>query len=451
MNKTITILLLLCFSGKIFSQQINSEPCGQVGVLDALEKQYPGFKANYEKQYLQQVHPKIVANRKIETKDTFYTYDTTYFVHVVFHVLYNVASENISDALIMSQFDAINQCFRRQNADTTNTRSIFKKRAGDTRIQFVLPTVDPNGAPTNGIIHKYTSKTSFESSQYADEMKRSSAGGNDPWDPTKYLNIWVCNMRYFGQEGLLGYAFPPYGQPNWPSANWVADNRQGVVLFYKIVGVNNPLATAAFASSANGRTAVHEVGHYLGLRHIWGDAVNANRCFVDDYIDDTPVQGYKSNFDCNQSQNSCNTGNEDEPDMVENYMDYSSNFCQNMFTKHQVNVMRKGITEFRTNLPFKTKLDTIMHVFDTVVYNEFKFYVTDKQRIYFELKNADLLDQLLVDIYDMTGNKIISDFQLSKNENFISTAKLATATYVVRVKTNQNKLIEKRLVFITKN
>jgi len=122
-----------------------------------------------------------------------------------------------------------------------------------------------------------------------------------------------------------------------------------------------------------------------------------------------------------------------------------------MFTKHQVNVMRKGITEFRTNLPFKTKLDTIMHVFDTVVYNEFKFYVTDKQRIYFELKNADLLDQLLVDIYDMTGNKIISDFQLSKNENFISTAKLATATYVVRVKTNQNKLIEKRLVFITKN
>lgn len=451
MKKSILFLIGIFIFSSAYSQIVPTEPCGQVGLLEKLEKDYPGFKANYNKIGEAIAHPKIVANRKIQLKDTFYTYDTIYTVQVVFHILYNISSENLSDALIQSQLDVLNACFRRQNADTTNTRSVFKSRAGDTKIQFVLASKDPNGAATNGIIRKYTAKTQFESGQYADEMKFSSAGGDDAWNTAKYLNIWVCDIRFFGGEGLLGYAFPPYGQPNWPTANWVADNRQGVVLFYKIVGKNNALATGTLASANQGEILVHEVGHYLGLRHIWGDASTSTRCIDDDYIDDTPPQGYRSNFDCNLFQNSCNTGNEDLPDMVENYMDYSNHSCQNMFTKHQSRVMRQGITAFRSGIAFKTQIDTIAHIFDTVIYNELKFYVSEKQRIYFELKNTDLLDNLSVDLFDLSGRKVLDNAALNKNENYISTARFATGAYVIVLKNKQNKLIKKELILITKN
>jgi hypothetical protein len=124
-----------------------------------------------------------------------------------------------------------------------------------------------------------------------------------------------------------------------------------------------------------GRCAVHEVGHYFGLRHIWADDQNlSNKCTLDDYIDDTPLQGIGAGFTCNLGGNTCIELKNDMPDMFENYMDYSTEACQNIFTRQQVFMMRKSVTEYRMDLPIKTEIITKMRIFDTVVYNDILIY-----------------------------------------------------------------------------
>src|SRR5664279_2917617 len=173
-------------------------------------------------------------------------------VPVVFHVLYNTSVQNVSDQQVLSQLTVLNNDYRRLNADTINTPEPFKKIAADTRIVFCLAKVDPNGRYTSGIIHKYTKEALFLSD---DEMKFSSGGGDDAWDSKKYLNIWVCNL--FGRT--LGYAVMPGGPAE----------KDGVVIQYTAFGT---LGTAV-APFNKGRTTTHEIGHWLGLRHLWGDAL----------------------------------------------------------------------------------------------------------------------------------------------------------------------------------
>jgi len=252
--------------GTLISQQVGTsgvnrhadEPCGFVTVLQQLEQQYPGFGVQYDVQTQRakasdalKLAAQGLDRRKKVIRDTLYYYDTVYTIPVVFHVIYNVANENLHDSLIISQLEVLNRDFNRLNADSVKTRAIFKSRAGSARIQFEFAKVDPNGVATNGIVRKLTSKTTFGSAggNIQDLMKATATGGDDPWDPTKYLNIWVCDLSVNNQDGLLGYAYPPYGHPSWTSGSWVADSRQGVVLHYKVVGRNNPRATGAMATN----------------------------------------------------------------------------------------------------------------------------------------------------------------------------------------------------------
>lgn len=274
---------------------------------------------------------------------------SVYTIPVVFHVVYNNANENLPDSVLLNQINVLNEAYARLNADTVNLRSEFNPVAGATQVRFALATLDPNGNPTTGITRTSTSVASFGSlnSLFGDlsgveKVKSTTDGGIDGWDGEHYLNIWICDMSYMGSVFLLGYATPPDGLPNWPAGS-VAGLGDGVVLQYQVVGSNNSLESEVGVGDILGRTAIHEVGHYLGLRHIWGDG----DCTMDDGVNDTPDATEASQQDCDVTKNTCNAdvvGLGDLHDMIENYMDYSSEACQNSFTGGQAALMH-GVLE----------------------------------------------------------------------------------------------------------
>jgi len=200
-----------------------------------------------------------------------------------------------------------------------------------------------------------------------------------------------------------------------------------------------------------GRCAVHEVGHFFGLRHIWADDQNmGNKCTLDDYIDDTPVQGIGAGFTCNLGANTCIEPKNDMPDMFENYMDYSTEACQNIFTRQQVFMMRKSITNYRLDLPIKTEIVTKMRIFDTVVYNDILIYPkSDLKKVMVEIKNEDVLDQLEVQFFNMLGQSLTEPIALKTNETLIDTESGSTGAYVARLlRTSDGKILRKQKMFV---
>ncbi len=222
-------------------------------------------------------------------------------IPVVVHIVYNDVAENISDDQVRSQIEVLNKDFRRKNTDTTSLWSV----AADAGIEFCLATRDPAGLPTSGITRTPTLITSFATT--GDNVKYSSKGGKDAWPADSYLNIWVCDIT----GSVLGYAQFPGGKPE----------TDGVVVDYKVFGTG-PNVTPGFHL---GRTATHEVGHWLNLKHIWG----SGDCVNDDLVADTP-KAEGPNYGCQKGHWSCGS-----IDMVENYMDYSNDDCMNLFTAGQ--------------------------------------------------------------------------------------------------------------------
>ena len=230
-------------------------------------------------------------------------------IPVVVHVLYNTSAQNISDALIQAQISQLNLDFARLNADASSTPAAFASVAANTNVQFCLAQRDPNGNATTGIVRKTTTVTSFSTN---DAVKKTSTGGDDAWASSSYLNLWVCNLG----GGLLGYAQFPGG----PAAT------DGVVVLYTSVGSRNVPGSAAPYNY--GRTATHEVGHWLNLYHIWGD--DGTACTGSDNVSDTPNQA-DENYGCPTFPTiSCSNG--PNGDMFMNYMDYTDDGCMNMFT-----------------------------------------------------------------------------------------------------------------------
>ena len=225
-------------------------------------------------------------------------------IPVVFHVVYRTATENISAEQIQSQLDVLNDDFRRLNADVDD----IWPQAADTEIEFCLASFDPQGNPTDGILRVSTTVNGFGTN---DAVKSASSGGSDAWPYNEYLNFWVCNIG----GGILGYAQFPGGSAS----------TDGVVCGYQYTGTTGT-ATSPFDL---GRTATHEVGHWLNLRHIWGDG----GCGASDFVDDTPDSD-GPNYGCALGNVACNT-----TDMVQNYMDYSDDACMNLFTQGQTDRM----------------------------------------------------------------------------------------------------------------
>jgi zinc-dependent metalloproteinase lipoprotein len=246
---------------------------------------------------------------------------------VVFHVIHdgdNVgANENITAAQVLSQIDVLNEDFRR----ALGTLGYNTHPAGaDVEIEFCPAVIDPNGNVMTepGVDRVNLGVVSWDRSGTTGNNPDDDMKPNTIWDPEQYINIWTC--RFGGSSAnLLGYAqFPSTSGLQGLNNNGGAANTDGVVIRYTACGRVGTLD----ANYNKGRTLTHELGHFFGLRHIWGDQSCGN-----DYCDDTPTAD-GANYGC-PTQNSCNDGTPDPNDMVENYMDYSDDECMHTFTLDQ--------------------------------------------------------------------------------------------------------------------
>ncbi|MEX0812953.1 MAG: T9SS type A sorting domain-containing protein [Chitinophagales bacterium] len=352
--RNILLLFLFVFTVVVTSAQ-DFHRCGYDLMLQQYEAQYPGFIQARNQTFDQ---AKQLAFLQSNHKSGF-SQDSVFKIPVVVHILYKNANENLHDSLIHNQIEMLNLSYRMRNSDTSNLRPEFDTLKADVGLEFFLAKEDPLGDSTNGIIRKSTTTQGFfDIGGDLDLIKQSTEGGSDAWDTERYLNIWVGDLSLFGQPGVLGFAYPPIGAANWPpNSNAPSPEFDGVVIHFEVFGVNNPFAVGGILSMADqGRTAVHEVGHYLGLRHIWGDGGSPffpgpPDCSVDDGIDDTPNAGNNSQqTGCDPNKNTCVDTPYDYPDLWENYMDYSEESCQVMFTNDQAAVMRSNLINYRNSL-----------------------------------------------------------------------------------------------------
>ncbi len=335
MNNQCLLLLVLFFSTSFLLFSQNTHKCGFDDYRNHQIQQNPQYLDSWEN--IEAFTQKYVEEHRQNKKKVAEVLTIPVVVHVV-HTANRPAS-NISEAKIYSQIEALNRDFRKMNADTTNISPEFHHLLADIEIEFCLATRDPNDLPTTGITRTETQEERFFVE--TDEIKSSETGGKDPWPYDQYLNMWVCYniCSTFGGCGILGYATPP---------NSGTTERDGVVIQYNFFGETQPVSSAF----NRGRTAVHEIGHWLNLSHVWGNGADNSNCNRDDFVDDTPIVN-GPNYGCpSVPPNTCQEDTLDMVDMTENYMDYSNDACLNMFTLGQKLRMRAMFEEggFRASL-----------------------------------------------------------------------------------------------------
>ncbi len=273
--------------------------CGSYEVLEVQLKADPTLKKRMDE--IEAFTERFAAERRGPYQQRLSA--DTMIIPVVVNVVYRTAAENISDAQIKSQIDVLNEDYSGKNADVTKIPTNFSGvKAGDTKVRFVL----------NQIIRKATTKRSWGTN---DAVKKSAQGGINPTSPTTKLNLWACTLS----NGILGYA-------QFPGGNSATD---GVVILNSAFGSRAKYPGGYYTTTYDlGRTATHEVGHWLNLRHIWGDATCGN-----DFVDDTPLHN-TANYGCPAAgiKSTC-TGT--PVMMTMNYMDYTDDACMYMFSAGQ--------------------------------------------------------------------------------------------------------------------
>lgn len=272
-------------------------------------------------------------NLELEGKSLTSDNDSIYNIPVVVHVLHNGEPEgtgrNLSTERIQSQITILNQDYGKEpGSPGFNSHPV----GTDTRIRFCLANQDPDGNQTNGIVRVNTGVDAFDIFTQNAFLK-----GFSFWNPEKYLNIWVCKI----QGNFIGYAQYPMISPDWADSIPMIPNIEdvqpdGVVIEYRVFGNVPASESGPYPAYNKGRTASHEIGHYLGLLHIWGDGFS---CFDNktDYCSDTPPQATYTSGCPSPAPESCLPP---AKSMIENYMDYTNDACMNIFTEEQKKRMR---------------------------------------------------------------------------------------------------------------
>ncbi|MBN8701862.1 MAG: zinc-dependent metalloprotease [Bacteroidetes bacterium] len=432
---TLHVLTAMLFAVSGIAQ--NKIICGHDLYMNQLESKYPGFKESVSKTF-------VDTQTKGATNKT--ATNSNYVVNVVVHVVWKNAIENLDDSIIQSQIDVLNEDFNRLNADSANLRSLFQPIAGNAHITFNLHQI--KRVQTTALFDPSAGGIPFD-------MKYDSLGGSSAVDPTHFLNLWICKIQPLTFLGfpvgqILGFAFPPANLANWPANSEApAIGEDGVVIDYRCIGRNNP-NTISVTGSTNltikGRTPVHEIGHYLGLRHIWGDGSNfgGNNCQGNDGIADTPNANDQSQFDCNTTKNTCVDAalpwtTLDAPDMVENFMDYSAETCMNTFTNGQAAHMQNILNGPRVGLLQPVGIMNDINLASTVLV--FPNPAQDFIQLQSSAKKITTIELL-----DITGRSIIAMPSVFDYAVTINTTQVAKGVYSIKLLLENNNSISKKVI-----
>ena len=330
MKYIIITLSLLIASFTLFAQQKEEGWCGTDGYNEGLNLT-PKERQESEE---------FIENLRNATKE-FYENgseltgfekndDDIYIIPLVVHVIHDNGVGNISYEQIEDGVRILNEDLRRKNADTSLTRDIFKTHAADSKIEFRLAKIDPNGNCTNGVVRINDPYYAYNGN---DDAKALSV-----WPPNRYFNYWLANfLPTDGAGSLLGYARFPW---------WGVNNRYGVMQR------NDEFGSIGTAAGKSGRTTVHEVGHCFGLYHTFQSGCGNNCSDSGDEVCDTPPVS-ESSWACNTDLNTCSNDmngpspyDSDVADQIENYMSYNS--CQNMLSSGQVLRMDYVLNNFES-------------------------------------------------------------------------------------------------------
>ncbi len=436
-------LLLLIFASKFtygqenhnhsehatFIEKSNIVRCSSVEYELELQKKYPERATHTE--FETWMADKINVDQK---SNRVQNPNNVYNIPVVIHVIHDGdaigTNENISTARVLSQITVLNQDFRRMfGTNGFNSNSV----GADIEIEFCAAQQTPSGAPTNGI-----DRINMGVDQWALRADAENMKAQTQWDPTKYFNVWVV---YFtddaafptnegGLNDLLGYAQFPETTLAGVSSNTNADT-DGVILDYRCFGSSQIAAGPYFSAYNLGRTITHEIGHSLGLRHIWGDNTS---CIVNatdsnkDYCPDTPA-AKQSNANCAIVYNSCPSAPGD--DMTENYMDYSRDSCLNTFTINQKTRMRTIMNNSPRRLSLRTS--NVCQALSNSAFNtldEFKLF-PNPANDFINISTASIIDNY--EIINSIGQKILSVNVISDVDLSINISGLSKGVYFLKV------------------
>ena len=439
--KKIAILSLLVLTSIVMSGQVNIKKCTTTPLVEQELISNPDYSKGRADAITENI-AWIKANHSEKT---------TLNIPVVIHIIHkNTHSNigigtNISNAQIEDALKILNEDYSKTNPEYPNPpRNTFLNNWGNPNLKFCLATIDPNGNPTNGITRTSTTKASFDADTEGNDMKRVSTSGKDAWNPSKYLNIWVCNLSNSGGGGMtLGYAYLP-GLPSWNS--W----KDGLVIDFQYFGT-----IGGASASSDGRTATHEIGHYLGLNHTFCESQSGGCCDNDENnVNDTPAADdgiYFGTVNLTTNNNTCNDlqytniFNTNVLDMDENFMSYASNTW--MFTNDQVNVMSATLNGYRTTL----KNSTVSMNCDGSVGTGLNNYQLENLNIYpnptlgkLNIASADKINTL--SITNIIGKEIlfIKDF----SANTIDLSSYKNGFYFININTDKGTHIEK--IILTK-
>ena len=360
-KSTLFTVILICITNFITAQQktgdkfvfgkkVNPENVSPSGHIRCASNEY--------EEYLREQNPKTETraqfetwvSKKIEEQKALQIVASQsggiIYIPVVVHIIHNGdaygVNENITDEQVQSQITVMTQDFRKRigtpgfNSDPVGS---------DTQIEFVLAKADPSGNPTNGINRVNLCQESWSTTAVNTTVKPATS-----WDPTQYMNMWSVN---FSDSTLLGYA-------QFPSSSGLADfnnnmgnaNTDGVVANYNTFGSRLIVPAGTYGSTRydEGRTMTHEIGHFLGLRHLWGDG----DCTVDDFCADT--NNCSGQYFAGENTGGCTRPIQCDglERQTENYMDYSDDSCMNIFTNDQ----NTRIITVMNNSPRRASLKT---------------------------------------------------------------------------------------------